>query len=85
MADHTHELRDLAGDESGVPQRAWIERGEGDEVDCALARTGRYTWEARPPAPVIVWPGDHLRVDRLGPNCTVTFQDVLAASLSSDK
>ncbi len=85
-----HQHRDLAPEEPHDPTEAWIERADGTRVDLMLARTGPDTWEAspppdatqdpaaRPPARVVhVGPGDHLRLDRLGPGQSVTFNRVV--------
>lgn len=76
MDDHRHDLRELADEESGEPTRAWIEYADGRTTDMTLTRTGPTSWDARPAEPATVSEGDHLRVDRLGPGCSVAFQQV---------
>lgn len=76
--EHQHELRDLEPGESGDPTAAWVEFASGERADLELERTGPLRWRARPREGVVmVSPGDHLRVDRMGAGVQVVFEDVL--------
>lgn len=80
MSDgHAHELRELADDEPNEPTAAWIEYADGTRLDLVLTRTAPNAWTAAPHggATAQVRDGDHLRVDRLGPGCPVTFENVV--------
>lgn len=75
---HNHELRELKQGQPAEPTRSWIEFANGETLDCTLVRTGPDRWTAYPPHPVTVRPGDHLRVDALGPGQSIAFADVLS-------
>lgn len=77
MAGNLHDMRELGPQERSEPSEAWIEHPDGSRTDTHLLRTGRLSWTATPAEPVRLMPGMHLRVDRLGPQQTVAFMDVL--------